>query len=218
MNKGVVFLGLITGLAVAVFAYALLQTGESMSEAPDRSQPLPEDVVGYSESLNPLTPIQSVPEYTLTNHKGELFKMSSMSGKVWAVDFFFTSCPGQCSTMTTNMAYLADRFKDDPRFETMSISVDPANDTAEKLAAYANRFKVSTERWHFLRTDEDNLKEIATKGLRIGTSDDPNLHKSHFVLVDKDMWIRGFYEGTDTNRIAAMERDIETMLAAEPEG
>ena len=34
MNKGVVFLGLITGLAVAVFAYALLQTGESMSEAP----------------------------------------------------------------------------------------------------------------------------------------------------------------------------------------
>ena len=217
MNKGVVFLGLLTGVAVAMFAYALMQTGDSMDSAPDRSLPLPENAVAFSGNQNALTPIQPVPEYTLTDHKGETFKLSSMSGKVWAVDFFFTMCPGQCSVMSTNMAYLLDTFKDDDRFGAVSISVDMANDTPERLAEYAKLYEADTDRWHFVRGDEDTLRDIATNGLRLGTVKDLNFHSEHFVLVGSENWIRGYYDGTDTNRIADMVKHIRIALDNTPE-
>src|SRR5262249_30879780 len=46
----------------------------------------------------------SVPDFTLTDQKGDNFASAqSLRGKVWVADFFFTNCPGPCPRMSSQM-------------------------------------------------------------------------------------------------------------------
>lgn len=214
MDRGGLFFLVAAALAsVGVLGYAVFQTGS----APDDMPSLPVAVPAVDGSFPPapddsLTPLHSVPNYSMMDSQGAAFELNSMSGKVWAVDFFFTTCASQCPAMTTNMLHLSETFKADSRFECVSISVDPETDSHERLANYAARFEADASRWHFLRSDRDILMNIATNGLRLGTGTDPALHRSHFILVDQTMRVRGYYDGLDAERLKTMAADIDRLL------
>lgn len=214
MDRGGLFFLVVAALAgVGVLGYAVFQTGASRGDAPSSLA-----VVAPVDGLLPpvvddsLTPLHTVPNYSMMDSQGAAFELSSMSGKVWAVDFFFTTCASQCPAMTTNMSHLSEAFKTNPRFECVSISVDPETDSHDRLADYAARFEADASRWHFLRSDRDVLMNIATNGLRLGTGTDPALHRSHFILVDQTMRVRGYYDGLDAERLTTMAADIDRLL------
>src|SRR5690606_26953506 len=66
-----------------------------------------------------------IPEFSFTNQDGDLIGRSEMEGKITVVDFFFTSCPSICPVMSKEMERVDDMFRNEPRVQIMSISIDP---------------------------------------------------------------------------------------------
>jgi cytochrome oxidase Cu insertion factor (SCO1/SenC/PrrC family) len=107
-------------LAAALGGYALMQ---------DRVRPLGSGVALVGGP------------FTMVNHKGEVVTEKSFLGKPMLLFFGFTFCPDICPTelqvMTAAIAELGDKGKD---IQPILVSIDPARDTPEVLAAYVSNF------------------------------------------------------------------------------
>lgn len=152
----------------------------------------------------------TVPRFALVDHTGAALTDDSLRGHVTIVNFIFTRCDTVCPVTSAKMRTVQDRTGDAPGIKLLSISVDPAHDTVEALAAYATRFGADPARWRFARGDIDALKALVEKGMQIGFDDlggttasgAPNItHSGHFVLLDQDLHIRGYYDSDDWPRI-----------------
>jgi protein SCO1/2 len=100
-----------------------------------------------------------VPEYTFTNTLGRAVKLSDYRGKAVAMTFIFTRCP-----FPTFCPRLANLFKETQQqlkklpsaptnWQLLSITIDPAYDTPERLKAYAKQNGADPERWDYLTGD-----------------------------------------------------------------
>jgi protein SCO1/2 len=80
--------------------------------------------------------------FTLTDHTGDAFSLSSVSGSYVLIFFGFTHCPDACplglKKISDALALLPDASSS--RLVPLFITVDPARDTPEVLAAYLNSF------------------------------------------------------------------------------
>lgn len=84
----------------------------------------------------------AVPEFEARNLSGVLNR-SQLMGR-WSMLFFgYTQCPDICPTALTLMAEMAKRLPPAERPQVVFISVDPARDTPELLAAYMPSFDAS---------------------------------------------------------------------------
>jgi len=106
------------------------------------------------------------PNVPLVTHEGKTvhFFDDLIKDKVVAINFVFTSCPDSCPLETARLAnvqqILGDRVGRDVFF--YSISIDPARDTPEVLAAYAKRYQVGPG-WLFLTGDEADITLLRKK-------------------------------------------------------
>ena len=85
---------------------------------------------------------RDIGEFELVNHRGEAFTPESLEGQWTLVFFGFTYCPDICPT---TMSFLAEFMKElegteVADTEVIMMSVDPARDTVEQLAAYVPYF------------------------------------------------------------------------------
>ena len=84
----------------------------------------------------------TVPDLEVTTQAGEARHLyrDLVQGKVVAMNFIFTSCTTVCPTMGATFArvqkMLGERGKD---VALISVSIDPANDTPERLAEWSQR-------------------------------------------------------------------------------
>ena len=156
--------------------------------------------------------IAQVPDFTLTDEQNHPFMAQTLRGKVWVVDFIFTSCQGQCPALSATFKELQERYSDASRVQFLSISVDPEHDTPAALAEYAKRFNALDGRWHFLTGTEPVIRDLMIKGFKIGSDKDPNLHSTFFVLVDQRGQIRGYYDGFDNQAMGRLRRDLKILL------
>jgi protein SCO1/2 len=106
-------------------------------------------------------------------------------------------------------------------FHLVSFSVDPTYDTPQVLLDYAKKNRVSPRAWTFLTGDPEQIKRTVVDGLKVAMGrdadapeDDLNaiFHGTHFVLVDPQMQIRGYYDSNDDDSINRLLRDAG-MLA-----
>ena len=168
--------------------------------------PLLHRVLGPPEL--PLPVLGSVPAFQFQDQNGAPFGPQTLAGKPWVADFIFTRCPTVCPVMTERLAALAPQLG--ARVHLVSLSVDPDFDTPERLKAFAKMHGATLERWHFLTGDSASVQRAVTDGFKIsleheGAGDDflSIVHGVHFVLVDGEGHIRGYYDSTDPE---AMER------------
>src|SRR5207247_6172175 len=89
-----------------------------------------------------------LPVFSLTDQAGKSVTLHDLAGRVWVADFIFTSCGGTCPLMTAKMRKLQDVLP--PEIRLVSITVDPASDTPEILAAYAGEHGAVGDRLLFL--------------------------------------------------------------------
>ena len=47
-------------------------------------------------------------DFELTERSGKPFKSTDMKGKVWVASYFFTTCPGQCLRLNSNVQILSN--------------------------------------------------------------------------------------------------------------
>jgi protein SCO1/2 len=113
------------------------------------------------------------------------------------------------------MANIQDKVLLDDGVKLLSITVDPAYDTPERLAAYASRFHADPTKWRFVTGASDKVMTLIRKGFMTYTQPDGKLqdngapsiaHRADFFLVDGDLHLRGTFEHTDITRIDALIR------------
>lgn len=162
----------------------------------------------------------TVPPFWLTDHEGRNFSERSLDGKVWVAAFMFTRCPTICPEMVRRMRGLQEQAKARGiPLELSSFSVDPQNDTPEVLRAYAAGKGLDTSNWRFLTGDSAVIKNTAEQGFKIGVDGnaDPNApdfgitHGTHFILLDGNRTIRGYYQSSEPARVEQLLEDAAKL-------
>jgi protein SCO1/2 len=157
-----------------------------------------------------------VPPFTLTERSGKQFTTAELQGHVWIANFIFTRCPDVCPALTEKMGLLQEILTGPPEpVRLVSFSVDPAHDTPEVLRDYATRRGVR-DSWFFLTGSREALANLLKDGFHVAFADDgppatPITHSDRFVLVDRELHIRGYYHGSDKEDVARLERDAAAL-------
>ncbi len=169
----------------------------------------------------PLPVLGTVPPFTLTERSERPVSATDLLGSVWVADFVFTRCPDVCPLLSTRMASLQQPLAtgDDP-VRLVSVSVDPAHDTPPVLAAYAERYRAGPD-WLFLTGPRDAVAGLLRDGFRVAFADDgpptaPITHSDRFVLVDRQLRIRGYYHGNDRADVDRLISDARAVRAERP--
>ncbi|MEO7306038.1 MAG: SCO family protein [Ferruginibacter sp.] len=161
--------------------------------------------------------IHTIPAFSFTNQNGETVTEKDVTGKIYVTDFIFTRCGGICPIMTTNMATLQERYKNDDGILLISHSVTPKMDSVAVLKRYAEAKGIISGKWHLLTGNEDQIYALAKKqyfaGDTIGYYQTGNefLHTENFILVDRHRRIRGVYNGTLALEMERLMDDIATL-------
>lgn len=162
-----------------------------------------------------------VQDFKFVNQEGNTITQQDVKGKIYVVEYFFTTCRGICPKMNENMSKVYEAFRGNEDVKILSHTVDPKKDTVGAMKAYSLRFDADPEQWMFLTGDKKELYDVARYSYLISASDDTAtvdiesdfIHTDRFVLVDKDGYIRGrFYKGTDKEEVNQLIGDIKTLL------
>ncbi len=174
-----------------------------------------------------LVSIGKVPAFSFTNQHGKTISNASYEGKVYVVEFFFTTCPTICPIMNRNLTKLQDAFYGRPDFGIASFTINPKHDTPRVLNKYAEKYKVSNPNWHFLTGDKEAIYALSNTGFSLYAGEDTEVaggfeHSGMFALIDREGNIRCrkddngnpimFYDGTDNTGVAMIKEDIEKLL------
>ena len=162
----------------------------------------------------PLPILGQVPEFQLTAQNGETVTRHSLEGHVWVADFMFTTCPGPCPRMSSQMRQVQTETTKMSDIKLVSFTVDPDHDTPPVLAAYAKHFLAEPGRWYFLTGAQTSLDELGRNGFKLNPVDGSLDHSTRFVLVDRAGQIRGYYSSSDDDFLKVLLRDVRRL---EPE-
>ena len=155
--------------------------------------------------------IGKVPSFSLTNFDGSIITDQQLNNKISIVSFIFTQCEGACPIMSDNMSTLQERFSTSDDIQFLSITTDPDYDTLDILSEFSSNYS-NDNNWFFLRGDIVDIIELSEKGFFLSAALLPAGHSTRFVLVDKELNIRKFYEGTVESNIFELQSDIVTLL------
>ena len=113
-----------------------------------------------------------------------------VSDKPVVVNFIYTSCTTICPILSATFSQIQRELgADSSGLRMISISIDPEQDSPEKLQGYARRFK-SSANWHFLTGDIDDIVNIQ-KALDAYRGDKMNHIPLTFLYsANAETWIR----------------------------
>jgi len=159
-----------------------------------------------------LPDLGTVPPFALTAQDGKSFSSDALKGKVWVVDFFFTTCNGPCPRMSSQMRRLQNallkRTGNLGSVRLLSITVDPKHDTPPVLLEYSGYFRADPRLWSFLTGPEESIRKLSVDTFHVNTAVDRLEHSTRFILVDGKARIRGYYESTDATMLDQLTDDI----------
>lgn len=170
---------------------------------------------------------RKMPEFNFTDQNNQSIGNIDYEGKVFVVEFFFTSCPTICPVMNKNMLTIEKTYGELNNFGIASFTINPSIDTPIKLKEYAENYGVTSYNWHFLTGKREAIYEMANKGLNIFAGINPEVaggfeHQGFFALVDKNGYLRSrkdkhgnpkiFYQGIDMNEVKMITEDINLLL------
>lgn len=133
-----------------------------------------------------------VPNPELRNQNGIRVRFSDIAGdRIIAVNFIYTDCSTACPVASAIFSKLQSRLGDKlgQTVRLVSLTLNPATDTPERLKAYAERFHAQPE-WVWL-TGEKSEVEALLKGLRVYNADITN-HAAVILVGDlnRGEWVR----------------------------
>ena len=164
------------------------------------------------QSRSQLPVLGTVPEFNFINYDGKEFDRNDLNDKISVVDFIFTRCKGPCPTMSGYMEELYKKYENSDVVQFVSISVDPDYDSLNVLMQYADDHGVTDDRWKFLHSDIESVKNLCEGGFMLAADDLPGAHSTKFVLVDRQGQIRGYYSGTDEASIKILTTNINSLI------
>jgi len=154
----------------------------------------------------------SIADFEVVNQMGDTLRNDDFKGKIHVANFFFTSCPLICPTITQNLRTVQNNLSLE-ELVFVSFSIDPKRDSVPRLKQFAERMRVDEANWHFVVADKSSIYLLARNSYFLvaveGTAERNDfIHSEQVALVDKDMRIRGFYDGMDEQEMVKLESDI----------
>ncbi|MBU8681863.1 SCO family protein [Bacillus haynesii] len=170
---------------------------------------------GTSKIENPLN--YDVQSFSFQNQDGKAVSLESLKGQVWVADFIFTNCETICPPMTSHMAELQKQMEEENlQARIVSFSVDPENDTPEKLKKFAANYPLSFQNWDFLTGySQKEIEKFALKSFKSivkkPEDEDQVIHQSSFYLVDQNGKVVKDYDGARNTPYDEIIADIKTL-------
>lgn len=184
---------------------------------------------------------RKVPSFSFINQDSLLITDKDYLGKVYVVEFFFTTCPTICPVMTKNLVELQNTFKDFEDFGIASFTINPRYDVPQVLKEYAEKNNIRDIDWHLLTGDRDSIYNLAQNGFYLIANEDEAApggfeHSGMFALIDKNGFFRSrrdaannpiiYYRGAVTEeqgensegeeeQISVLKEDIKKLLKEE---
>ena len=174
-----------------------------------------------------LVKIGPAPKFELTDQNNAKISNKDYAGKVYVMEFFFSTCPSICPIMNKNMVEVEKAFSTEKNFGIASVTINPDNDTPEVLKAHAAKLGVTAPNWHFLTGDKDYIFNLANKGFNLYVGENNKAlgnfeHSGLFALIDKNGNIRCrkdkqgnpilYYDGLEQPGVTAIKEDIKILL------
>jgi protein SCO1 len=170
-----------------------------------------------SEAAMPSDSIHRIAPFRFTNQLGETVSDSTLKGKIYVANFFFSICPSICPKMTGNLSAVQKAFAADPEVLLVSYSVMPWVDSVAQLRAYGENYDINPRKWHLLTGEAGKIYDLARKSyfaeaaIGYGRDSTEFLHTEHVLLVDGEQRLRGVYNGTLALEIERLIGDIGVL-------
>ena len=184
---------------------------------------------------------KKVMDFKFSNQDGVMISNADFEGKVYLVEFFFSTCPTICPKMNRNLVDIQNTFPDRPDFGIASFTINPEYDTQEVLKTYAENYGVTNPNWHFMTGKKDAIYNLANTGFNLYAAEVEGAdggfeHSGNFALIDKQGYIRSrtdaygnpkiYYKGIisqaeqfneegESEDISALKEDILKLLENE---
>lgn len=133
---------------------------------------------------------------------------SSDNGRLKVVAFFYTACPDVCPFTMSDLKEVYDEVEGggvlEDKVEFVSITLDPDEDTDERIKRYARSFDADQKGWQWLRGTEEQTSEVTAQFnmRRLKLDDNQIVHSTTLYLIDPNHQIRGTYAmATYTDRV-----------------
>jgi protein SCO1/2 len=171
---------------------------------------------------------RKVPSFAFVNQDSLLITNDDYTGKVYVVEFFFTTCPTICPIMNQNLVEIQNQFKEFENFGVASFTINPEYDTPSVLKQYAEKYGITNLNWHLMTGDTQTIYDLANTGFSIFASQVPNApggfeHSGMFALVDKNGFIRSrvddfgnpiiYYRGAISQEEAANDQGEKEQIS-----
>lgn len=184
-------------------------------------------VSNAAHSNKSLVKIGPVPKFELINQDNKKISNQTYKGKVYVLEFFFTSCPSICPKMNLSMLSIENKFFGNPNFGIVSITIDPEHDTPTVLNSHKELLGAKSSNWNFLTGDKNFILDLSNKGFNIYAGENSKVsggfeHSGLFALIDKNGDIRCrkdnfgnpilYYDGLDKKGVWDIQQDIAILL------
>lgn len=154
-----------------------------------------------------LEPGQPVPDVRLTDEAGTTRTLSDWRGRIVAVTFTYTRCPlpDFCPRMDRHFKQVQNEILADARLRDrialLSVSVDPAFDTPQVLAAHAKHAGADPRVWRFVTGERDAIAAFASRFavsvLRDGSEAADITHNLRTAVIASDGTLLTILNGND---------------------
>lgn len=179
-----------------------------------------------------LVTFNKVPDFEFINQNGNTITNKNFEGKVFVVEFFFTTCPSICPIMNRKMITIQNEFYGNPNFGIASFSITPDIDTPKVLSQYRKDHNITSKNWQMLTgKSQDYVYDLSNKGFKLyaGNGEEEHggfEHSGLFALVDKEgnirsrrddygnpiMYYRALEENGFQDQIKELKEDINILL------
>jgi len=166
--------------------------------------PLPSDAKAV-RIMNVMQPGESVPDDALEDQTGAVRRLSDWHGRVLAVTFVYTRCPlpDFCPRMDAQFGALQKAIAEDARLRDrahlVSITFDPAHDTADVIRRHAAARGADPAVWSYL-TGTPTAIDHMTSRFGVSATPEPDetiTHNLRTAIIDPDGRLVVFYTGND---------------------
>lgn len=121
---------------------------------------------------------------------GESIEFKDLKGKPLVVVMIYTSCKTACPRLVADMRMIEEKVsgKKGKDIQYVLVSIDPKNDTPEKLKVFAKENGMEDQKWLLLQGTEDGVRDfaniVAVKYKQINPIDFS--HSNIISVFDKD--------------------------------
>jgi protein SCO1/2 len=192
--------------------FLLISCSNHEKEAQIKLPFLGEPKVNGTDSIYP-----TIEDFSFLDQDSQIVTNSTFSNKIYVADFIFLSCPSICPKMNMGMIKVYEEFKNNDTVLFLSHTIDPDRDSIKRLKLFAQNINAKSNKWHFVTGKQETILDLAEKSYfsnayKDSTAEGGFVHSGGLLLIDKNRFIRGVYDGTDESETQRLIKDIRILL------